>query len=372
MTRDPVSWLLVEPGWAVYDARQEVGKVDEVLGDEPTRHLPRPRRRRRGDPRRAGRGDPRGRDPLARRAPRGLPAPAAATESHAVRKLLWTGLYGALAAVATMAARRVASEGLARRDGREAAGEAMKGDRAVDAGADEARRARGQGRRQGRPRPASSRDELADDAAFLRKLKPSLIASRAKGEAPNDAEPGAAAAGARTDAAELRAEVRRQAARTRSSSRAPRSPSATVLAKMIDWRGHAHPAALRVRASAPRRSRSPSMRARSRRLELELAGLELKQKAGALGSAPGSRSARRCSCSTGSGSSSQRSRSRSRGRRHLARRPARGARLLVFAGIAGSFSWRALSSQRGTPPVPEQAIREAKLTSEALKANGHG
>ncbi len=27
--------------------------------------------------------------------------------------------------------------------------------------------------------------------------------------------------------------------------------------------------------------------------------------------------------------------------------------------------------KRATPPVPEQAIREAKLTTEALKANGH-
>jgi len=32
---DPVSWLLVEPGWEVVDADGEsVGKVDEVLGDE--------------------------------------------------------------------------------------------------------------------------------------------------------------------------------------------------------------------------------------------------------------------------------------------------------------------------------------------------
>lgn len=31
---DPVSWLLVEPGWPVYGAGgDEVGKVDEVLGD---------------------------------------------------------------------------------------------------------------------------------------------------------------------------------------------------------------------------------------------------------------------------------------------------------------------------------------------------
>ena len=35
MTGDPVSWLLIEPGWPVYDARGEkVGKVEEVLADE--------------------------------------------------------------------------------------------------------------------------------------------------------------------------------------------------------------------------------------------------------------------------------------------------------------------------------------------------
>ena len=37
MSGDPVSWLLVEPGWKVVDANGEkVGKVDEVLGDEQT------------------------------------------------------------------------------------------------------------------------------------------------------------------------------------------------------------------------------------------------------------------------------------------------------------------------------------------------
>jgi uncharacterized protein YrrD len=31
---DPVSWLLVEPGWRVVDAAgEDVGRVDEVLGD---------------------------------------------------------------------------------------------------------------------------------------------------------------------------------------------------------------------------------------------------------------------------------------------------------------------------------------------------
>jgi uncharacterized protein YrrD len=34
VTGDPVSWLLVEPGWSVYDAQGEkYGKVKEVLAD---------------------------------------------------------------------------------------------------------------------------------------------------------------------------------------------------------------------------------------------------------------------------------------------------------------------------------------------------
>ena len=35
MSGDPVSWLMVEPGWKVVDAHgKKIGKVDEVLGDE--------------------------------------------------------------------------------------------------------------------------------------------------------------------------------------------------------------------------------------------------------------------------------------------------------------------------------------------------
>jgi hypothetical protein len=31
---DPVSWLVIEPGWDVVDAKGErIGKVDEVLGE---------------------------------------------------------------------------------------------------------------------------------------------------------------------------------------------------------------------------------------------------------------------------------------------------------------------------------------------------
>ena len=35
MTGDPVAWLLVEPGWTVYDAKGEkYGKIKEVLADD--------------------------------------------------------------------------------------------------------------------------------------------------------------------------------------------------------------------------------------------------------------------------------------------------------------------------------------------------
>jgi uncharacterized protein YrrD len=35
MSGDPVSWLLIEPGWTVYDAKgDKVGKVKQVLADE--------------------------------------------------------------------------------------------------------------------------------------------------------------------------------------------------------------------------------------------------------------------------------------------------------------------------------------------------
>ena len=43
---------------------------------------------------------------------------------------------------------------------------------------------------------------------------------------------------------------------------------------------------------------------------------------------------------------------------------------LLIAGVLGTFA--IMSIRKGTPPVPKQAIQEAKLTSEALKSNGAG
>ena len=43
--------------------------------------------------------------------------------------------------------------------------------------------------------------------------------------------------------------------------------------------------------------------------------------------------------------------------------------LLALAGLLGLLALSRI--KKGTPPVPEQAIREAKLTTEALRSNGH-
>jgi len=85
---------------------------------------------------------------------------------------------------------------------------------------------------------------LSEDADFIRKLKPSLMVARAKGEAPTDEKPGEAHVA--PSAPQLGA---RPKAKERGSGSGP-SPwlvigigiaAGIVLAKVIDWRGHAHP-----------------------------------------------------------------------------------------------------------------------------------
>jgi uncharacterized membrane protein YqjE len=45
----------------------------------------------------------------------------------------------------------------------------------------------------------------------------------------------------------------------------------------------------------------------------------------------------------------------------------------LLLGLAGTLGILALGRiRKGTPPVPEQAIREAKLTTNALKSDGAG
>jgi uncharacterized membrane protein YqjE len=45
------------------------------------------------------------------------------------------------------------------------------------------------------------------------------------------------------------------------------------------------------------------------------------------------------------------------------------AGIVLVAAVLGLLGVRSI--KKGTPPVPEQALMEAKLTSEALKGNGH-
>ena len=105
-------------------------------------------------------------------------------------------------------------------------------ERAADKLAQTAERAGGRGGLGGR-----LAGPLSEDAAFLRKLKPSLIAARARGETP-DEDMAAAPSGPQV--------------RTQPRERGTGGPNpfavvgaafaaGAVLAKLVDWRSHAHP-----------------------------------------------------------------------------------------------------------------------------------
>jgi hypothetical protein len=84
-------------------------------------------------------------------------------------------------------------------------------------------------------------EPLAEDADLIRKMKPSLIKARAKGEAPTNQQPG------RPTPAPSSPQLRKR--RKRKGDGGPNPwlvvgiglAAGIVLAKWIDWRGHAHP-----------------------------------------------------------------------------------------------------------------------------------
>jgi hypothetical protein len=83
-------------------------------------------------------------------------------------------------------------------------------------------------------------EPLAEDAAFLRKLKPSLIAARARGEAPTGQTPGTGTVV--PSAAPKPPKAKREGGGPNPWLVAAVALAAGVaLAKWIDWRGHAHP-----------------------------------------------------------------------------------------------------------------------------------
>jgi hypothetical protein len=82
-------------------------------------------------------------------------------------------------------------------------------------------------------------EELNEDAAFLRKLKPSLIAARARGERP--AAPPAPPTPAPTARAEKPKEKRQRAGPSPLLVVGAAFAAGILIAKVVDWRGHAHP-----------------------------------------------------------------------------------------------------------------------------------
>lgn len=80
--------------------------------------------------------------------------------------------------------------------------------------------------------------ELADDAAFLRKLKPSLIAARARGEAPTDQKPGQ---GVVAPSGPQLGRRKREGGPNPFVVLGAAFVAGIFIAKVIDWRGHAHP-----------------------------------------------------------------------------------------------------------------------------------
>ena len=116
-----------------------------------------------------------------------------------------------------------------------------KADQLIDRAADRLREVADRAAAQG-GLAAQLADELAEDAAFLRRLKPSLIVARAKGEVPSNLPSGSGTPPSPT----------RPLLGGGSSNRRGKGPSSflvvgaalvagIVLAKLIDWRGHAHP-----------------------------------------------------------------------------------------------------------------------------------
>jgi len=83
-------------------------------------------------------------------------------------------------------------------------------------------------------------DTLAEDAAFLRKLKPSLMVARAKGEAPKDQEPGSRPKAPRGPQLGPRGGKHADGPNPYAVAGAAFA-AGTLLAKIIDWRSHAHP-----------------------------------------------------------------------------------------------------------------------------------
>jgi hypothetical protein len=118
----------------------------------------------------------------------------------------------------------------------------MTADRTVERAADKLQELANQFAREGGLK-AKIAEPLADDADLIRKMKPSLIKARAKGDAPTNQPPGQGTVAPSGPQLAKRPKAKKK-------SRGGPSPwvvvgvavaAGIVLAKWIDWRGHAHP-----------------------------------------------------------------------------------------------------------------------------------
>ena len=82
---------------------------------------------------------------------------------------------------------------------------------------------------------------LAEDAEFLRKLKPSLMKARAKGEAPTDEKPGTPRVAPSGPQLGKRPKPRGAGGPNPFVVAGAALFAGILLAKWLDWRGHAHP-----------------------------------------------------------------------------------------------------------------------------------
>ena len=122
-----------------------------------------------------------------------------------------------------------------------------KGDQLIDRGADRLQELADKAAAKGGAQ-AKVADLLAEDAAFLRKLKPSLIAARARGQAATN-QPPTATEPAAPSAPQVTTPRRPPQTKGGRPKKGPNPfvvagaalAAGLVLAKVIDWRGHAHP-----------------------------------------------------------------------------------------------------------------------------------
>jgi hypothetical protein len=82
-------------------------------------------------------------------------------------------------------------------------------------------------------------EPLAEDAALLRRMKPSLIVARAKGDAPTNLEPGQDVVA--PTGPQLGKRPKRRGGPNPFLVVGAAVVAGIALAKFLDWRGHAHP-----------------------------------------------------------------------------------------------------------------------------------